>query len=146
MRTPMRSSTNSLFKWWIGLVIVACATSSGCAPRELPSPLTCRVLVDGVPALEVRLVLLRSDQGELKPVLEGTTDVSGTIAMKWIAGAELQSETEIELVAMIESIGSGDWQLNTPWSDPKKTPLKVKWPVGSEQLDIHLPKKAIRPI
>ena len=106
--------------------------------------MTCQVLIDGVAALEVRVVLLRFDQGTYTPVLDGIADSSGSIALKQIDGAELPSE-ETELVAMIEAIG-GDWQLNSPWSDPKKTPLKVKWPTTSPQIEIAIPKKAIRSI
>lgn len=123
-----------------------CLAHAGCAKPQAASPLACRVLIDGVPALEVRLVLLRLDQGELKPVLEGIADSSGTIAMNRIDGAELPNDSQFELTVLIESVGSGDWQLNKPWSDPKKTPLKVKWPPGQERQDISLPKKAIRSI
>jgi hypothetical protein len=128
------------------LVLATCTVSLGCAPREPDCRVACRVLVDGTPALEVRLVLLRPDQSEFKPVLEGISDSGGDIAMRFVDGAELPSGTEFELTAVIESVGSGDWQVKTPWSDPKKTPLKVKWPPSSGRLDIELPKKAIRPI
>ncbi len=50
-------------------------------------------------------------------------DSSGTIAMKLIEGAELP-DGEAEFVARIESIGSGEWQLNTPWSDPPRQLLR----------------------
>ncbi len=142
----MHSSFHPLHKLWVGLVTAVCATSLGCAHRESVTPLTCRVLIDGLAALEVRLVLMRVDHSELKPVLEGVSDPSGVIALKWVEDARLPSDTELELVVMVESIGSGDWQLNSPWSDPKKSPLKVKWPSGSDHIDIPLPKKAIRAI
>lgn len=129
-----------------GLAIALCTTLWGCAKSTVADPLTCRVLIDGVVALEVRLVLMRVDQGAPKPVLEGISDANGTIAMKFITGAELPNDASLELTALVESIGSGDWQLNTPWSDPAKSPLKVKWPAGPERLDIVLPKKAIRTI
>jgi hypothetical protein len=129
-----------------GLAIVLCTTLLGCAKPIVADPLTCRVLIDGVPALEVRLVLMRFDQGAPKPVLEGIADASGTIAMKLVEGAELPSDAALELTALVESVGSGDWQLNAPWSDPAKSPLKVKWPAGPERFDILLPKKAIRSI
>ncbi len=96
--------------------------------------------------LEVRLVLMRSEQGELQTVLEGIADVSGNIVLMQIEGTELPSDQETELIAIVESVGSGEWQLNKPWSDPKTTPLKVNWPAGVEKLDIQLPKKAIRSI
>lgn len=142
MRTPMRSRLSPL----AALVLVMCAIQVGCTQRQSPNLLTCRVLVDGIPALEVHLVLLRSDQGELQPVLAGIADASGNIPLKLVEGAELPSDKELELIATIESVGSSEWQLNKPWSDPKTTPLKVKWPTGAEQLDIQLPKKAIRSI
>lgn len=129
-----------------GLALALCATLWGCAKPTVADPLTCRVLIDGVPALEVRLVLMRADQGAPKPVLEGIADANGTIAMKFVEGAELPSDAVLELTAMIESVGSGEWQLNVPWSDPVKSPLKVKWPAGPERVDIVLPKKAIRTI
>ena len=129
-----------------GLALALCATLGGCAKPAVVDPLTCRVLIDGVPALEVRLVLMRTDQGAPKPVLEGIADASGTIAMKFVEGAELPSDAMLELTAMIESVGSGEWQLNAPWSDPVKSPLKVKWPAGPERVDLALPKKAIRSI
>ena len=146
MPTPTRFKT---IEWNVGLfgfAIALCTTFTGCAKPEIKSPMTCRVLIDGVPALEVRLVLLRSDQGEPKPVLEGISDSGGTIAMRLVEGAELPSDASLELTALIESVGSGDWQLNAPWSDPKKTPLKVKWPTSPERLDIPLPRNAIRSI
>lgn len=65
--------------------------------------------------------------------------------MKLVQGADSPGHEELELSAMIES-RNGDWQLNAPWSDPKKTPLKVKWSMSTERLDIPLPKKAIRSI
>lgn len=129
-----------------GLAIALCTTLSGCAKPVVAETLTCRVLIDGVPALEVRLVLMRSDQGAPKPVLEGISDSSGTITMKLVEGAELPSDAPLELTALVESVGSGDWQLIAPWSDPAKSPLRVKWPAGPERLDIVLPKKAIRSI
>lgn len=126
--------------------MILIAVQAGCAQRSAPSPLTCRVLVEGVPILEVRLVLMRSEHGDLQPVLEGIADANGSIALNLVDGVELPSDKELELVARIESVGSGEWQLNKPWSDPKSTPLKVKWPTGVEQLDLQLPKKAIRSI
>ncbi len=133
-------------RWLTALVLALCALQSGCTQRQSPSVLTCRVLVDGIPALEVRLVLMQSDQGGLQPVLEGIADPSGNIAMMLVEGVELPSDKELELIAMVESVGSSEWQLNKPWSDPTTTPLKIKWPAGVEQLDIQLPKKAIRSI
>lgn len=127
------------------LVSALCITLIGCAKPERASPLQCRVLIDGAPALEVRLVLMRIDQGAPKPLLEGIADSGGTIAMKLVQGADSPGHEELELSAMIES-RNGDWQLNAPWSDPKKTPLKVKWSMSTERLDIPLPKKAIRSI
>jgi hypothetical protein len=129
-----------------GFAIALCTTLLGCAKPIVADPMTCRVLIDGVPALEVKLVLMRSDQGAPKPFLVGIADASGTIAMKFVEGVELPSEGTVELTALVESIGSGDWQLNAPWSDPAKSPLKVKWPAGPERVDIVLPKKAIRSI
>ena len=144
LQPAMRSNTYLTLAWQFSLSLALCVAAVGCAPSESPSRMTCRVLIDGVPALEVRVVLLRIDQGAYTPVLDGIADSSGSIALKQIDGAELPSE-ETELVAMIEAIG-GDWQLNAPWSDPKKTPLKVKWPATSPQIEIAIPKKAIRSI
>ncbi len=141
----MHSSRYPLSALWATVLFAACAANTGCASRESANAMTCRVLIDGVPALEVRLVLLSSDNGQWKPVLEGTADFSGTIVLKWIKGVELPKDKETELIAMIESVGSGDWQLKKPWSDPKTTPLKIKWPAGPK-LDIQLPQKAVRSI
>ncbi len=129
-----------------GVVLMLCTTFFGCAqPAPAPTLLNCRVMVDGVPALEIRLVLLRLEQDGYKPVLDGVADGNGTIAMKLVDGAKLP-DGETEFVAMIESVGSGEWQLNAPWSDPKKSPLKIKWPANSERVDLTLPKNAIRSI
>ncbi len=124
-----------------GFAVMLCAALWGCAKPTAADPLTCRVLIDGVPALEVRVVLMRVDQGAPKPFLEGIADASGTIAMKFVEGVELPSEGTVELSALVESVGSGDWQLNAPWSDPVKSPLKVKWPAGPERLDSCFPRK-----
>ncbi len=91
----------------------------GCAKPELGSPLQCRVVIDGVPALEVRLVLMRIDQGVPKPLLEGIADSGGTIAMKLVQGADPPGHEELELTAMIES-RNGDGNSTRPGPIPRK--------------------------
>jgi hypothetical protein len=59
-----------------GLAFALCGTLGGCAKPSTADPLTCRVMIDGVPALEVRLVLMRADQGAPRPILEGIADGS----------------------------------------------------------------------
>ncbi len=146
MSTTTRSNIGVRRTYQVLVTVGLCVALLGCTQPAVTNPVTCRVLIDGIPALEVRLVLMRLDQGKPKPVLEGIADASGTIAMNWVQGADLPSNTTAELTALVESVGSGDWQLNAPWSDPTKSPLKIKWPVGPERLDIVLPKKAIRTI
>ena len=93
--------------------------------------MTCRVLIDGVPALEVRLVLLRSDQGEPKPVLRGHRGFRRNDRDEVGRRGRVAKRCGIELTALIESVGSGDWQLNAPWSDPKTNAAEsevASWP------------------
>ena len=128
----------------LALAMVVCG-GAGCQPAPSVSPLSCKVLIDGQPAM-VQLTLLAASDGSNEPLLVGSADATGLIGMSVVEGKQLPEGTDIEFRAVVESIGSGDWTIASPWNDRAKSPLKVKWSRGTKQLDIQLSKKAIKPI
>ena len=130
--------------WQASAVLVASLMAS-CHPAPASSPLTCRVLIDGQPAA-VQLTLCANAGDKHEQLLVGVADSSGSIVMHMIDGKQLPKQADLELRAVVESIGAGDWTIASPWNDPTKTPLKVKWPRNTNQVDIQLPKNAIKPI
>lgn len=103
-------------------------------------------MIDNTVALEVRLTLYKIEAGQAVPIFEGTSAAEGIISLKPVGEATMPSDGGGELVAIIESTGSSEWQLAPPWSNPLTSPLKVKWPPTESPLKISLPRKAIRMI
>ncbi len=118
---------------------------AGCNRMEVTSPYSCAVMVEDTPVNECRLVLLQNLGDEWKPVWEGVSDGKGVVALQPVQGAPVP-QGQVELAPLVESIGSGDWQLASPWADPKKTPIKVPWPPAHSHFEIKFPRKAVRAI
>jgi len=126
--------------------IIWCATLlcvSGCKNYDITDPAVfeCRVIVDGHPTQDVRVVLMPkvpSNDGRL----EGITNHAGVAAMQQVSGTRLALDGSFELRAAVESLG--DWHIAKPWSDIDRSPLFVNWTPGATRIDIDLPKKAVK--
>ena len=131
---------------WLLLCGFGGSLGLGCA-ASLPQTnlATCQVVIDNAIAFEVRLTLYKIEAGQAVPVFEGTSAPDGIISLKPV-GQAAPSEGTSELMGMIESTGSTEWQLATPWSNPLTTPLKIQWPPTARPLKISLPRKAVRMI
>lgn len=115
---------------------------SGCSsqPEEI-ALFDCKILIDGMPAPDVR-VLLTAKAGQQDPCeLVGVTDHLGVAGMKLTPGSAPPRGTEMVLRASLESLG--DWGIREPWSSPEKSPLDVTWRGDGSPLEISLPRKAV---
>ncbi len=135
-------------KAWLALLVL-CGFGGllglGCAATSKPTEVaTCQVFIDNTVALEVRLTLFKIEAGQAIPVFEGASAPDGTISLKPGGQADKTNHGASELVGMIESTGSSEWQLAAPWSSPLTSPLKVQWPPTDRPVKISLPRKAIR--
>ncbi len=117
----------------------------GCAATPSPTNVaTCQILIDNAVALDVRLTLFKIEAGQAIPIFEGTSAPDGLISLKPVNQADTTKLDASELVGIIESTGSSEWQLAAPWSSPLTSPLKIQWPPTERPLKISLPRKAIR--
>lgn len=126
----------------LGALSVIGLGCSGPAAGEL-SYGQCRVLIDGQPAAEVRVVLAAKDSGATG-LLEGVTDHLGVAEMHLLPGVQIPGRGTMELRAAVESLG--DWHIAKPWSDLDKSPLQVTWPAEAGPVTIEVPKKAVKPL
>lgn len=129
---------------WLGFCALALglAASCGCAgqPGGEPVVCNCRVVVDGQVLHDVHVVLYQEASNQ--PLMEGTSDATGTVGLKLVEGASISEESSIKLKATVESIG--DWQVIAPWSSKEKTPLRVDYAHDNDTLEIELPSKALK--
>jgi hypothetical protein len=117
--------------------LLACSFAGcGNASREV-TVCECRILIDGQPAQDVRVVLA-SKTDVSSGTLEGVTDHAGVAAMKLIGSPPPSGE----LRAYVESLG--DWHIIKPWSDPKQSPLTATWNGDATLIEIEVPKKAVK--
>lgn len=126
------------FAWCVILIGM-----NGCAASVTTTQVLCecRVIVEGQPAQDVRIVW-KSMANDQDGRIEGVTNHAGVASMRHVSGIRLSLDRPIELRASVESLG--DWHIVKPWSDIDRSPLLVKWTPGSTRIDIELPKKAVR--
>lgn len=135
----MRSSRRlSLLCFPLGLLVVSAVgcTGGGGVQETL---FDVEVHIDGHPVPDVQVALAPMDSAE--PILAGITGPTGVAGMMLIDG-QMPNADVTEYRVVVESLG--DWQLASPWSDPKKSPLALSWPSSEQRLLIELPKKAVR--
>lgn len=117
----------------------------GCAGPDEGVHYTCQVVIDGTVARDIHLTLLKVESGRAIPMFAGSSTPEGKIILRPV-DQTLTPAGPLELVGVVESTGSSQWQLAAPWVDPLTTPLKVKWPPVAQPFEIQLPRKAIRRI
>ena len=125
----------------VGCVLLMGINGCGTNVTTTQALCECRVIVEGQPAQDVRIVW-KSTALDKDGRIEGVTNHAGVASMRYVSGTRISLDRPIELRASVESLG--DWHIVKPWSDIDRSPLLVKWTPGSTRIDIELPKKAVQ--
>jgi len=119
----------------LGLLIAGCGSpTDGIADNDGPR---LQVQYEGHPIADVHVRLHASENGDA--VLQGITDRNGQIRF-----ADVPLSEPNEYFVSMESVGDGDWILDTKRLEKSQTPMRLQ-PFGTTpEQHLTLPPKSIR--